>query len=76
VSRDQPPEDRNAWASLSRYWEMGFIIPSAIFVGFGLGKLADYWLHTHRIFIAGVILGAVAGFVEMIRLAISSTREK
>ena len=76
MNPDQPSDDRKAWARLSRYWEMGFVIPSSIVVGFVLGKLLDYWLHTQRIFIAGVILGAVAGFVQMIRLAIASSHEK
>ncbi len=76
MSQDQPPDERKSWATLSRYWEIGFIIPSAIFVGFILGKLLDHWLHTRWITIAGVCLGIVAGFVEMIRMAIAATREK
>ena len=76
MSQDHPPDERKSWATLSRYWEMGFIIPSAIFAGFILGKLLDYWLHTHWMTIAGVCLGTVAGFVEMVRLAIAATREK
>jgi F0F1-type ATP synthase assembly protein I len=37
-------------------------------VGLLLGKLLDHWLHTHWLFIAGVIVGAVLGFVQMIRM--------
>ena len=62
--------------SLVRYSEMGFIIPAAVLLGFLLGKLLDYWLSTHWIYIAGVIFGAVVGFWQMIRMALASTRER
>jgi len=61
---------------VARYSELGFIIPAAVFLGFLLGKLLDYWLHTTWIFIVGVIFGAVLGFVEMIRMATSSFKDK
>ncbi len=53
------------WA---RYSEIAFIIPAAVVVGLLIGKLLDYWLHTHWLFLAGIIFGAVAGFVQMIRM--------
>ena len=53
------------WA---RYSEIAFIIPAAVVVGLLLGKLLDYWLHTHWLFLAGIIFGAVVGFVQMIRM--------
>lgn len=53
------------WA---RYSEIAFIIPAAVVVGLLIGKLLDYWLHTHWLFLVGIIFGAVAGFVQMIRM--------
>jgi F0F1-type ATP synthase assembly protein I len=53
------------WA---RYSEVAFIIPAAVVVGLLLGKLLDYWLHTHWLFLIGIIFGAVVGFVQMIRM--------
>ncbi|MGZ7084592.1 MAG: AtpZ/AtpI family protein [Candidatus Angelobacter sp.] len=76
------PEDQNrphkpsGLVTAARYSEIGFIIPAAIFLGFGLGKLLDYWLHTHWFYLAGVIFGAVAGFAQMIRSAIALSRDK
>ena len=58
------------WA---RYSQIAFIIPAAVVVGLLLGKLLDYWFHTHWLFLVGIIIGAVAGFVDMIR---SVTRDK
>jgi len=69
-------EEGKQVSSLARYSEMGFIIPAAVLLGFLLGKLLDYWLHTHWLFLAGLIFGAVAGFVQMIRLALSTLKDK
>jgi len=53
------------WA---RYSEIAFIIPAAVVVGLLLGKLLDYWLHTHWLFLAGIVFGAIVGFMQMIRM--------
>lgn len=53
------------WA---RYSEIAFIIPAAVVVGLLLGKLLDYWLHTHWIFLGGIVFGAIVGFIQMIRM--------
>jgi F0F1-type ATP synthase assembly protein I len=61
---------------VARYSEIGFIIPAAVVLGLVVGKLLDYWLHTRWLFVAGVIFGAVVGFIEMIRMATSSMHDK
>ena len=53
-----------AWA---RYSEIAFIIPAAVVVGLLLGKLGDYFFHTHWLTLTGIIFGAVVGFVQLIR---------
>ncbi len=62
--------------SLARYSEMGFIIPAAVLLGFFLGKLADYWLHTRWLYLVGLLFGAVVGFGQMIRMAIGASKNK
>jgi len=52
------------WA---RYSQLAFILPAAVVVGLLLGKLGDYLFHTHWLLLAGIILGAIAGFVDLIR---------
>jgi F0F1-type ATP synthase assembly protein I len=72
-----PPSDESKnVSSLARYSEMGFIIPASVLLGFFLGKALDYWLHTHWIYIAGLIFGSIVGFVQMIRLALSTLKDK
>jgi F0F1-type ATP synthase assembly protein I len=70
------PQKPNALVSAARYSEIGFIIPAAVFLGYALGRLGDYWLHTHWIYLAGVIFGAVVGFAQMIRMASALSRDK
>jgi F0F1-type ATP synthase assembly protein I len=70
------PAKPNALVSAARYSEIGFIIPAAVFLGYALGWLLDRWLHTHWLYLAGVIFGAVAGFTQMIRSAIALSRDK
>jgi len=63
--QDDKPE--NAAVLWARYSQLAFIIPASVVIGLLLGKLLDYWLHTHWLFLAGVIVGAIAGFVDLIR---------
>jgi len=58
------------WA---RYSEIAFIIPAAVVVGLLLGKLGEYFFHKDWLTIAGIVLGAVAGFFQLIRMVL---REK
>ena len=63
--RDDKPQGASVlWA---RYSQIAFIIPGAVVLGLLIGKLLDYWLHTHWLFLVGVIAGAIIGFVDMIR---------
>jgi F0F1-type ATP synthase assembly protein I len=70
------PGRSNALVSAARYSEIGFIIPAAVFLGYALGRLGDYWLHTHWLYLAGVIFGAVVGFAQMIRMASALSKDK
>jgi F0F1-type ATP synthase assembly protein I len=69
-------KEKNLLVQAARYTEMGFIIPAAAFAGLLLGKLFDYWLGTHWIYIAGVVLGIIAGFIQMIRMAMAASNDQ
>lgn len=74
---DKPGKgEESPWVMVARYSEIGFMIPAAVLVGYFLGRVADYFLHTHWIYLAGIILGSVAGFVSMIRKALESSKEE
>jgi F0F1-type ATP synthase assembly protein I len=75
----EPPDSskkKPALVSLARYSEIGFIIPGAILLGFFLGKLLDYWLHTKWLYLVGLLFGAVVGFAQMIRMALGASKDE
>ena len=71
----KPPERKDPLVALTRYSEIGFMIPAAILLGFFLGKLLDYWLHTKWLYLAGLLFGAVVGFAQMIRMAAGAFKD-
>lgn len=65
-TRDDEKEP-NAAVVWARYSQLAFILPAAVVVGLLLGKLGDHLFHTHWLFLVGIIVGAIAGFVDLIR---------
>ena len=76
--RDEKPGKReeSPWVAMARYSEIGFMIPAAVIVGYLLGLGADHLLHTHWLYMCGILLGAVAGFASMIRRALQLSAEE
>jgi F0F1-type ATP synthase assembly protein I len=58
-----------------RLTQIAVVLPAAVLIGWGAGVLLDKWLHTQWIYIAGVVLGAVAGMVEAVRQAYRASRD-
>ena len=68
----QEPKDKNNWGRIANYAQLGFIFPAATLVGWLIGRGLDHLLHTTWLYIPGLILGIVAGFVELIRMVSKS----
>ena len=64
---EEPKRKDNPAVMWARYSQLAFVLPAAVVVGLLLGKLLDYWFHTHWLFLVGIIIGAIAGFVDIIR---------
>ena len=54
---------------------LGFLLPAVTFAGYLLGYLLDKACGTDWIYIPGLILGIVAGFVLLIRQLRRDTRD-
>jgi F0F1-type ATP synthase assembly protein I len=65
-------EEKNLWVQLARYSELAFIFPAATVAGWLIGLGLDHWMHTTWLYLVGLILGIIAGFVQLIRLVTSS----
>ena len=70
--RRQPGKPVNgaveAVAKAEKLTQIAFILPVAVLVGWLLGAGLDKLLHQHWIFVAGLVLGAAAGFVQLFRM--------
>ena len=55
--------------------QIAFILPAAVLVGWLAGAGLDKWLHTGWLYIAGILLGAVAGFIQIFRLIAAAGNE-
>ncbi len=75
MKREKPDKKESAWVTVARYSEIGFMIPASVVVGYLLGLTADHFLHTHWLYLVGIIFGAVAGFVSMIRRALQISKD-
>jgi F0F1-type ATP synthase assembly protein I len=70
---DPGPQNRDSdqrksfWLQVGHYSQLAIIFPAAVVVGWLIGSALDRWWHTSWLYLAGLILGIVAGFVELIR---------
>ena len=52
---------------VGEYTSLAFLLPAATFVGYVIGYLLDKAFHTHFLYLVFLVLGIVAGFVQLIR---------
>ena len=68
---DNSKKERSTWIQMAKYSQLAFVFPAATVAGWLIGVALDRWLHTTWLYIAGLIVGIIAGFVELIRAAMS-----
>jgi F0F1-type ATP synthase assembly protein I len=74
-SPEKNNREENVWRQIGRYSNLGFVLPAAVVVGLVIGGALDHWLKTSWITLAGLLVGCVAGFVELIRGAVKAGKE-
>ena len=55
--------------------QLGLLLPACVVIGWAIGLVLDRWLNQHWMNVAGLILGAIAGFVQTIRIVLSHSKE-
>ena len=55
--------------------QLGLLLPACVVIGWAIGLALDHWLNRHWINIAGLIAGAIAGFIQTVRVAMSHNKE-
>jgi F0F1-type ATP synthase assembly protein I len=59
---------------MASYAQLAMLLPATTFVGWLIGVALDHWLHTTWLYILGLILGIVAGFMELIRTVVKDSK--
>ncbi len=71
----QSSERRGDTRSVLAYLDLGLRFALTILVAAGGGYVLDRWLHTLPLFlVVGLVLGAVAGFLNIYRTVFPSSR--
>jgi ATP synthase protein I len=60
---------KSAYVQMANYAQLAIVFPAATLIGWLIGSAFDRWFHTTWLYIVGLILGIIAGFVELIRTA-------
>jgi F0F1-type ATP synthase assembly protein I len=75
-SENESEQRKSFLLQIARYSELAFIFPAATVAGWLVGAALDHWLHTSWLYLVGLILGIVAGFVALIRAVTSSAAKE
>ena len=55
--------------------QLALLLPAATVIGWAIGLALDHWLKQNWIYIAGLLLGAAAGFVQIFRVVLALSKE-
>jgi F0F1-type ATP synthase assembly protein I len=62
-----PKNDPSNIGGIGKYAGLALLLPISTGVGFGMGYGLDYLFHTHWLRFVFLVLGTVAGFIEVIK---------
>ena len=75
TTSNQRPATKKFYVQLAEYSQLAFVLPACTVVGWLIGAALDRWLHMTWLYIAGLVLGIAAGFVELIRTVMKSEKK-
>ena len=68
-------DEKKTLLQLSRFIELGVLLPACTFIGWLIGAGLDKWLHTRWLYLVGLIMGIIAGFVQLIRTVLKAEKQ-
>jgi F0F1-type ATP synthase assembly protein I len=66
--KPESPRKKSTWAQIGQYASLGVALPATTVTGYFIGVLLDHWLGTNFLHIVFLIVGIVAGFIEIYRV--------
>lgn len=70
----QPPATRSGLDQVAKYSELALVMPAGCAGGWLIGAWLDSKFHTHWIFLAGLAVGFIGGFAQIIRVALRASK--
>lgn len=74
MSEPEESSKRTWVVQVARYSQLAFTLPAATAIGWLVGLALDHWLHTTWLYLAGIVLGIIAGFVDLIRTVMADSK--
>ena len=59
--------NKSPWAQVGRYSQLAFVMPGCVVAGYAIGYYLDKSFETSFLYLVFLVLGIVAGFIELIR---------
>jgi F0F1-type ATP synthase assembly protein I len=72
---EKPAKPKNVWKQYGEYSQIALILPASVVAGLIVGAVLDRWLHTTWLTLAGLVLGAVAGFYQLARWVMRASKD-
>ena len=69
------PSGLKALVKAESMLQLALVLPAAVLIGLGIGTWLDHVFHRDWIYLAGIGLGAVAGFTQIIRTAMQLNKQ-
>jgi F0F1-type ATP synthase assembly protein I len=67
---------KKSWMAMAgEYTSLALLLPISTFVGYAIGYLLDKAFSTHFLYLVFLVLGTVAGFVQLIRQFLRDSRD-
>ena len=63
----QDDNKKSIWVIAGEYSALGFVLPSSVFAGYLIGYLLDKQFGTHYLYLVFLVLGIIAGFIQIFR---------
>jgi F0F1-type ATP synthase assembly protein I len=72
--REPSPPSKSGLDQIAKYSELAMLMPGGCAGGWILGSYLDSKFNTHWMFLAGLALGFVGGFAQVIRIALKNSK--
>jgi F0F1-type ATP synthase assembly protein I len=72
--REPSPASKSGLDQIAKYSELAMLMPAGCAGGWLVGAYLDSKFGTHWMFLAGLALGFVGGFAQVIRIALKSSK--